>query len=469
MADLLGGKSNLEKRKIASYSEIKDIVQALRILGKRIALVSGTYDLLHIGHMRYLEKGKIELARMINCDLEDIVLIVGIDSDEKVRSKKGPSRPVVPEGERLEMLCHVRAVDMVILKPYNEPKWSLIKAVCPDGLVISERTTYSQDEQSELKNNYCKEIIFLESQATTSTTARIRLMAIGDSKSAGENMIDHKEEVILYMPVIHKGYIDFIKKNHLEARVNVLGPDIINDFKPLTKDVRAISPEEAVLALKSLGIKNARTINKQGLSEIMASGKKVIMPADDVSEDIAGQFDREVIFENVFLRWGKKQATKEADIPADRVIPLSEVEKEMALAFKESDKSSDWWRHVGAVVAKNGQVLIAGHNRHLPNEYAPYMNGDARANFSSGVDIDFTTAIHAEPAIVGEAAKNGICLKGSNLYITDFPCLPCAKIVAVAGIKKIYFVNGSYTMMDTYEMLKSHDIEIIRVEDNKLV
>jgi len=168
--------SNVEGRWIKSGKELTEIVNACRTLGKKIVLVSGTFDLLHMGHCRYLEGAKGSLN-----DPENTVCIVGVDSDDKVREKKGPDRPIVSEKERIEILCHIRHVDIVFKKDKTPDKWNLIKIIKPDALVISERTGYSDSDKEELRK-ICGTIIELKSQAESSTTARIRFLIIDFAK-----------------------------------------------------------------------------------------------------------------------------------------------------------------------------------------------------------------------------------------------------------------------------------------------
>ena len=103
-------------------------------------LTSGSFDLIHLGHVKYLARAK---------EFGD-VLVVGVDSDAKIRRRKGDDRPMVPEDERLEMLAYQRPVDLIYLKDDDEPRWALIKAVAPDVLVLTEDHSYSEAEQEEL-------------------------------------------------------------------------------------------------------------------------------------------------------------------------------------------------------------------------------------------------------------------------------------------------------------------------------
>lgn len=155
---------------LTNYKDIPNLVKKYRKQKKQIVLTSGSFDMLHIGHCRYL------------CDAKSRgdVLFVGVDSDKKIKKRKGPDRPVVPQDERLEMLTYISQVDHVILKKLSEPKWELIKLVKPDVL-IATADTYSSEQKKQLLE-YCSEIVVLRRKATTSTSAKIRLVQIGAEK-----------------------------------------------------------------------------------------------------------------------------------------------------------------------------------------------------------------------------------------------------------------------------------------------
>lgn len=158
------------RRIVTEIDRLEKMVNGLRALELGIVLTQGSYDLVHIGHARYLESAK----------KHGDILIVGVDSDQKIRLRKGPERPVVPEQERLEMVSHLRPVDIVYLKKHKDPHWQLIKTVRPDVL-IATKDNYTQKEIKELKK-YCKKIIVLERMATTSTSAKIRHLQIGTAQ-----------------------------------------------------------------------------------------------------------------------------------------------------------------------------------------------------------------------------------------------------------------------------------------------
>jgi D-beta-D-heptose 7-phosphate kinase/D-beta-D-heptose 1-phosphate adenosyltransferase len=152
-----------EERLKPSLDELARTVRHLKGIGLKIVLTSGSFDLVHLGHVKYLAKAK---------DLGD-VLVVGVDSDAKIRRRKGEDRPMVPEQERLEMLAHQRPVDLLYLKPEEEERWALIRAVEPDVLVLTTDHSYSEDEQAEL-GEVVGRIEVIPRQATITTSERIR-------------------------------------------------------------------------------------------------------------------------------------------------------------------------------------------------------------------------------------------------------------------------------------------------------
>jgi D-beta-D-heptose 7-phosphate kinase/D-beta-D-heptose 1-phosphate adenosyltransferase len=100
------------------------LVSRLRAAGKKIVFTNGVYDLLHPGHVRYLQHAR---------GLGD-ALIVGVNSDRSVHENKGPARPVTPEDERAEIVSALACVDAVVVFDEATPH-DLIAAIQPDVLV----------------------------------------------------------------------------------------------------------------------------------------------------------------------------------------------------------------------------------------------------------------------------------------------------------------------------------------------
>jgi rfaE bifunctional protein nucleotidyltransferase chain/domain len=182
---LFADASNFEMRYVPDYRRISEIVAALRVLGLKVVLTSGSFDILHEGHSMYLEAAR---------GFGDF-LIVGLDSDEKLRKRKGPGRPAVPELERLRMVTHQRGVGLVTLKNLDDPKWSLIKAVRPDVLVATAET-YAPDQIAELEAKYCGRVEVLERMATVSTSARLRRLQMGLAEMMSKKLSERLPELL---------------------------------------------------------------------------------------------------------------------------------------------------------------------------------------------------------------------------------------------------------------------------------
>lgn len=181
---LFADASNFELRFVPDFGRISEIVASLRVLGLRVVLTSGTFDILHEGHSMYLEAAR---------QFGDF-LIVGVDSDAKVRRRKGLWRPAVPEAERLRMVTHQRGVGLVTLKEAEHARWSLVEAVRPDVLVATE-DTYKPDEIEELERDYCGRVEVLERMATVSTSARLRLLQLDLARHLSERLSQSRPDL----------------------------------------------------------------------------------------------------------------------------------------------------------------------------------------------------------------------------------------------------------------------------------
>jgi dCMP deaminase len=171
-----------------------------------------------------------------------------------------------------------------------------------------------------------------------------------------------------------------------------------------------------------------------------------------------------VVFDRTFLRWDRDWATAKVPVSFDGEITAGELPRELlGQAQSLAGRSSDWWRQVGAVAARDGQLLGCAWNRHHPTEYAPYLNGDPRDAFERGVRADLSTAIHAEAALIAGAARDGTALAGADLYTTTFPCPACARLIAEAGFRRCFFA-GQYSVLDGEQTLRATGVRLIWVD-----
>lgn len=184
-AGIFGDGTSLESRYIRDHKKLATLVKYWKDMGLKVVLTSGTFDLFHIGHAEYLERAKA---------MGDI-LIVGVDSDAKVRDRKGPHRPVVSEEERVGILSHVRHVDVITLKGAKDPKNNLIKLLRPDVLVLSKSTKHKKEDAKE-KGKYCGKVVELMPQSATSTSAKVRLLHTTGADTFAKELIPHMNKLV---------------------------------------------------------------------------------------------------------------------------------------------------------------------------------------------------------------------------------------------------------------------------------
>jgi D-glycero-beta-D-manno-heptose 1-phosphate adenylyltransferase len=122
--------------RIVKRYELISLVEAERRSGKRIVFANGCFDVLHVGHVRYLEAARA---------LGDL-LIVGINSDEQARRLKGEGRPLVPQDQRAEIISSIESVDLVTI--FSEPTVTeLLLALKPD--IHAKGTDYTEESVPE--------------------------------------------------------------------------------------------------------------------------------------------------------------------------------------------------------------------------------------------------------------------------------------------------------------------------------
>jgi dCMP deaminase len=276
------------------------------------------------------------------------------------------------------------------------------------------------------------------------------------------------KQVLLYLPVIHAGYELFLRRHPDADEILLLGEGFIRGQPSLAKDIRALPPERAArYARLAAGPVPVRVVEPPGLTAAV-TGDVLVLPDEHIMRELAGRCQlgqgRTLVFERTFLRWDRDWATARTAVSPDAEISVGELPRELlGRAIALSERSSDWWRQVGAVAARERVVLGCAWNRHLPTEYAPYLNGDPRDAFGRGVRADLSTAIHAEAAIVAGAARGGTALAGADLYTTTFPCPGCARLIAEAGFARCYFA-GQYSVLDGEEVLRAAGVQLIWVD-----
>jgi rfaE bifunctional protein nucleotidyltransferase chain/domain len=129
-------ESSLSKAKIVSRDELKRRVAYWRNAGEQVVMANGCFDVLHVGHIRYLQAAKALGGK----------LVVAVNADDSVRKLKGDGRPVMPEDERAEILAALEPVDAVVIFPELDVR-ALLNDVRPD--VQAKGTDYTKDSVPE--------------------------------------------------------------------------------------------------------------------------------------------------------------------------------------------------------------------------------------------------------------------------------------------------------------------------------
>lgn len=281
-----------------------------------------------------------------------------------------------------------------------------------------------------------------------------------------------KQQLVLaYVPVLQRGYLNFFKSQTDAITFFILGQEFLDEFEWLRKDLRALSPKTAAVGLEAiLADEQVKVIvqlfTKKVLQELLNPKLyRLVMPNEDIMHSLAEKylpnFDIEYI--DTFLRWDSQNTLKQNVVSTAKKQPISDFSRNISSQATElATRSADWWRQVGAVVIRGNRVVLSAFNHHVPDEYQPLYQGDPRGNFKKGLHIELGTAIHAEAAIIAEAAKQGVSLSGCELYVTTFPCPSCAKLIAYSGITKLYYQDG-YSMVDGESILTEKGVEIIQL------
>lgn len=274
---------------------------------------------------------------------------------------------------------------------------------------------------------------------------------------------------VAYIPVIHKGHKEFCQKVKPDV-LYVLGQSLIDEFPILERDIRSLTPEEIVAQAKAIHLApDIRILEKKDIERLAREAREIIFSNDDILRTLAERYfhGAKISFESTFLRWHKMNAVTKFPVSEDAVVSTDSLDREFLNAARNvSNKSSDWWRKIGAVVVKDGKVLFESSSEHKPSERSPYIDGDARGNFDAGqVPPDLYTSIHAEAGLIAKAAKQGVSLEEASLYVTTFPCPTCAMQIIAAGIKKVYYAEG-YSVLNAERNFKLSGVKLIRIQED---
>ncbi|MBC86574.1 MAG: D-glycero-beta-D-manno-heptose 1-phosphate adenylyltransferase [Bdellovibrionaceae bacterium] len=152
-------------RVILDWDQLKQTLAPLRE-GRRLVFTNGCFDILHVGHARYLQEAK----------QQGDLLLVALNSDSSVRELKGSQRPIVPESERAELIAALGCVDFVTLFSEDTPQ-KLIESLLPDVLVKGGDWAIEQIVGHEVVLGHggeVKSLQFVEGRSTTNIVDKIQ-------------------------------------------------------------------------------------------------------------------------------------------------------------------------------------------------------------------------------------------------------------------------------------------------------
>lgn len=273
--------------------------------------------------------------------------------------------------------------------------------------------------------------------------------------------------LVTYIPVLHEGYRQFLARHpHAEA-LFLFGPDVIASYEHLLKDIRKLPPELIQKSIQSWDIvPRVELLTAESITNLQQAKTPLIISDDDLTSELVTKYfsDHAIKKDTIFLRWDKKTSIEPVQVSPNVRVSHDDFDRQMIeLAKEEGTKSRDWWRRIGVIAVREGKIISQTHNDYLPNEHIAYDQGDPRGNFKSGVHLESSLAIHAEAQMVAQAARDGVSLKGADVYSETFPCPPCAKLLAYAGIRRLYYRTG-YKILDGESILKGQGVEIVFVD-----
>lgn len=311
------------REKIKSWDELKEIVDRAKKSGRKVAFTNGCFDLIHVGHTRYLQEAK---------KYGDI-FIVAVNSDSSVRALKGDSRPIIYEDQRAEVLAALGCVDYVTIFPELDPL-KLITYLKPDFLVKGgdwAADSIIGKEEVEAEGGRVIRVSVIEGAATTNIVQRII------DRYASEKIKATKVEVL---------------KKARAIRLLLLDVDgVMTDGRVVFAD----SGEE----LKAFDVKDGhgiRMLMRTGVSVALLTGREsrvVLHRAGDLGIDMVyqGAKDKLPVFEGILREKGFKG--EEVCYVGDDLVDMP-VMRRSGLSISVADASEELKGSVDYVTDRPG-------------------------------------------------------------------------------------------------------------------
>ncbi len=166
---------NAWKKRLISQSDLLMLHEKLSAAGKKVVFTAGSWDLIHAGQCRYLEKAKTY----------GDILVVGVSSNDAIRKVKGPNKPILDEKIRAEMLTFLKSVDFVTILPEPScvPTLGLLKPNVYVTVKEDWTSEYKGSKEYKTVTSYGGEVLVIDRQSTSVSTTQILQRAIGGALS----------------------------------------------------------------------------------------------------------------------------------------------------------------------------------------------------------------------------------------------------------------------------------------------
>jgi rfaE bifunctional protein nucleotidyltransferase chain/domain len=151
------------KSKILKLSDLVQVIEGLREAGKRIVFTNGCFDILHVGHVRYLAAARSK----------GDILVLGLNSDASVKSIKHDNRPIVSQDQRAEVLAGLACVDYITIFDESDPL-ALIQTIKPDVLIKGADWKEAEIIGSDIVKSYGGKVVRIEVVPGISTSRIIQ-------------------------------------------------------------------------------------------------------------------------------------------------------------------------------------------------------------------------------------------------------------------------------------------------------
>lgn len=264
--------------------------------------------------------------------------------------------------------------------------------------------------------------------------------------------------------IIHRGYLDILKK-YPEAEIYILDDEWANKLYKLNADLRKLPVAKTKQLLESLN-RMVKVLNPETLSDIKKE-KEIVLISDEAIEELKNKYLLDhpgLIMENGFFYRPTNEVCHSEEENHKVTKNYSQTDMDfMKKTLALSKQSGCFWRQVASIIVKDNKIIYSAYNQMMPNSDECYKIGCIRDNFKAGVQTEVCSAVHSEANCIAQAAKDGVSLKDSHIYVSTFPCPACAKLVALAGIKKCFYHTG-WANFDGERIMTANNVEIIKVD-----